>query len=101
MDYTIAAGFPIAYGTSHIGIFKKLKLKTGETILINGATGGVGLAAVEIAKKIGVIVIATAGGPKKLAIAKQYGADHLIDYWTEDIRMRKGSNRWTWRCSRI
>jgi NADPH2:quinone reductase len=88
MDYTIAAGFPIAYGTSHIGIFEKLKLKTGETILINGAAGGVGLAAVELAKKIGAIVIASAGEPKKLAIAKQYGADHLINYRTEDIRMR-------------
>jgi NADPH2:quinone reductase len=51
MDYTIAAGFPIAYGTSHIGIFDKLKLKAGETILINGAAGGVGLTAVEMAKK--------------------------------------------------
>jgi NADPH2:quinone reductase len=88
MDYTIAAGFPIAYGTSHIGIFNKLKLQAGETILINGAAGGVGLTAVEIAKKIGAIVIATAGGPKKLSIAKQYGADHLIDYQTEDIRGR-------------
>ena len=88
MDYTAAAGFPIAYGTSHIGICDKLKLQAGETILIHGAAGGVGLTAVEIAKKMGATVIATAGGPEKLAVAKQYGADHLIDYRTEDIRAR-------------
>jgi NADPH2:quinone reductase len=88
MDYTIAAGFPIAYGTSHIGIFNKLKLKAGETILIHGAAGGVGITAVEIAKKVGATVIAAASGSKKLAIAKQYGADHLIDYQTEDIKAR-------------
>jgi NADPH2:quinone reductase len=67
---------------------RKLKLQAGKTILIHGAAGGVGLTAVEIAKKVAATVIATAGGPKKLTIAKQHGADHLIDYRTEDIRTR-------------
>lgn len=88
LDYTRAAGFPIAYGTSHVGLKDKLNLQPGETILIHGAAGGVGLTAVEIAKKMGATVIATAGGPEKLEIAESYGADHLIDYKTEDIRAR-------------
>ncbi|NQW01028.1 MAG: NADPH:quinone oxidoreductase family protein [Rhodospirillales bacterium] len=88
LDYVSAAGFPIAYGTSHVGLRDKLKLQAGETLLVHGAAGGVGLTAVEIAKKMGATVIATAGGADKLKIAKSYGADHLIDYKTEDIRAR-------------
>jgi NADPH:quinone reductase len=88
MDFTIAAGFPIVYGTSHIGLIDKLKLQAGETLLVHGAAGGVGLTAVEIGKKLGASVIATAGSPEKLAIAKQFGADHLIDYSVEDIKDR-------------
>lgn len=88
LDYVRAAGFPIAYGTSHVGLRHKLDLKSGETLLVHGAAGGVGLTAVEIAKKIGATVIATAGGKEKLNIAQSYGADHLIDYKTEDIRAR-------------
>jgi NADPH2:quinone reductase len=88
MDYVTAAAFPVVYGTSHIGLASKLKLKPGETLLVNGAAGGVGLSAVELAKRMGSSVIATAGGPEKLAVAKQQGADHLIDYRTEDIRAR-------------
>ncbi len=88
MDFTIAAGFPIVYGTSHIGLVDKLKLQPGETLLVHGAAGGVGLTAVEIGKLLGATVIATAGGADKLAVAKRYGADHLIDYKAEDIRER-------------
>lgn len=88
MTFVEAAGFPIVYGTSHIGLVNKLKLQAGETLLVHGAAGGVGLTAVEIGKKLGARVIATAGGPEKLAIAKKYGADELIDYRTEDIRER-------------
>ena len=88
MDFASAAGFPIVYGSSHIGLVDKLKLQAGETLLVHGAAGGVGLTAVEIAKKLGAMVIATAGGPDKLAVAKRYGADHLIDYREEDIRDR-------------
>lgn len=88
MTFVEAAGFPIVYGTSHIGLVNKLKLQAGETLLVHGAAGGVGLTAVEIGKALGARVIATAGGPEKLAIAKKYGADELIDYRTEDIRER-------------
>lgn len=88
MTFVEAAGFPIVYGTSHIGLIDKLKLQKGETLLVHGAAGGVGLTAVEIGKALGARVIATAGGADKLAVAKRYGADDLIDYHTEDIRER-------------
>lgn len=88
LEYVAAAGFPIAYGTSHVGLRDKLKLQADETLLVHGAAGGVGLTAVEIAKKMGATVIATAGGPDKLEIARAYGADHLIDYRHEDIRAK-------------
>ena len=88
MDFVTAAAFPVVYGTSHIGLKDKLVLQPGETLLVNGAAGGVGLTAVEIGKKLGATVIATAGSAEKLAVAKQYGADHLIDYRSEDIRAR-------------
>ena len=88
MDYVTAAGFPSVYGTSHIGLAHKLKLQTNETILIHGAAGGVGLSAVQISKKLGATVIATAGGTEKLKVVKTYGADHLINYQTDDIRER-------------
>jgi len=88
MRFVEAAGFPIVYGTSHVGLVEKLKLKAGETLLVHGAAGGVGLTAVEIGKALGARVIATAGGPEKLEVAKKYGADDLIDYRKEDIRER-------------
>jgi NADPH2:quinone reductase len=88
MDFASAAAFPVAYGTSHMGLILKAGLKAGETVLINGAAGGVGLTAVEIAKHIGATVIASAGGKDKLQVAADVGADHLIDYRSEDIRDR-------------
>ncbi|MEK9673330.1 MAG: NADPH:quinone oxidoreductase family protein [Rhodospirillaceae bacterium] len=88
LDYVSAAAFPIVYGTSHVGLKDKLHLQPGETLLVHGAAGGVGLTAVEIGKKMGATVIATAGGKDKLAVATEYGADHLIDYREEDIRER-------------
>ena len=88
MDEISAAAFPVVYGTSHIGLKDKLNLQPGEVLLVNGAAGGVGLTAVEIAKKMGATVIAAAGGADKLAVAKEYGADHLIDYRSEDIKNR-------------
>ena len=86
MEFVEAAGFPSVYGTSHIGLVDKVNLQAGETLLVHGAAGGVGLTAVEIGKKLGATVIATAGGKDKLEVAKQYGADFLIDYREEDIR---------------
>lgn len=88
LDFPAAAGFPIAYGTSYGALVWKARLQPGETLLVHGAAGGVGLTAVEIGKALGARVIATAGGPEKLAIARAHGADQVIDYRTEDIRER-------------
>ena len=88
MDFAEAAGFPITYGTAHGALRWHADLQAAETLLVHGAAGGVGLAAVEAGKAIGARVIATAGGPEKLAIAKAHGADELIDYRSEDIRER-------------
>ncbi len=88
MDFVTAAGFPVTYGTSHIGLDHRGGLQAGETLLVHGAAGGVGLTAVEIGKAMGATVIATAGGPEKLAVALEHGADHGIDYRSEDIRER-------------
>jgi NADPH2:quinone reductase len=88
MDYVTGAGFPIAYGTSYGAYTWKAHLQAGDVLLVHGAAGGVGLTAVEIGKALGATVIATAGGPEKLAIARQHGADYLVDYKAEDIRER-------------
>lgn len=88
MGYDIAAGFPIAYGTSHAALVWRAALQPGEVLLVHGAAGGVGLTAVEIGKAMGATVIATAGGAEKLAVAKAHGADWLIDYKSEDVRER-------------
>src|SRR5215471_13213925 len=88
MDFVSAAGFPIVYGTSHVALGYRARLKPGEWLLVLGAAGGVGLTAVEIGKAMGARVIACAGGEEKLAVAKSHGADHLIDYSREDIRTR-------------
>jgi len=88
VDDVTAAGFPVAYGTSHLGLAYKADLKAGETLLVLGAAGGVGLTAVEIGKRMGATVIAAAGGADKLKIAAAAGADYVIDYRAEDIRER-------------
>ena len=88
LDAAQAAGFPIAYGTSYVALVEQAKLRPGETLLVHGAAGGVGLTAVEIGKALGARVIATAGGPDKCAIAAAHGADYVIDYKSEDIRDR-------------
>ena len=88
MDYVTAAGFPVTYGTSYGAFDWRAHLKAGEWLLVFGAAGGVGLTAVEIGKAMGAKVIACANGPKKLALAQEHGADHLIDYSKEDIRER-------------
>jgi NADPH2:quinone reductase len=88
MDFASAAGFPVTYGTSHGAFDWRARLKPGEWLLVLGAAGGVGLTAVEIGKAMGAQVIACAGGEEKLAVAKDHGADHLIDYSREDIRAR-------------
>ena len=88
MDFATAAAFPVAYGTSHFALTHRGHLRPGETLLVLGAAGGVGLTAVEIGKQLGARVIAAAGGPDKLAVAREHGADELIDYQSESIRDR-------------
>lgn len=88
MEYATAASFPIAYGTSHFSLIDRARLCPGEVLLVHGAAGGVGLTAVECGKAAGATVIATAGGPEKVAIALAHGADYGIDYKSEDIRSR-------------
>ena len=79
MSFVEAAGFPIAYGTSHLALTHKARLQPGETLFVTGAAGGVGLTAVEIGKRLGARVIASARGAARLAIAREAGADLLID----------------------
>ena len=81
-----AAGFQIAYGTSHLALDYKAQLKCGETLLVLGAAGGVGLTAVELGKLMGARVIAVARGSDKLEYTKKAGADHVIDAETADVR---------------
>lgn len=86
MSFTDAAAFQVAYGTAHVALAHRARLLQGETLLVLGAAGGVGLAAVEIGKLMGARVIACARGAEKLAICKTAGADHLVDSETGDIR---------------
>ncbi len=88
MDWVTAGGFAIAYSTSHYALIHRAKLQPGETLLVLGAAGGVGLTAIEVGKLLGARVIAAAGGPEKLAVARRQGADEVIDYQCESIRDR-------------
>lgn len=86
MPFDVGAGFLVGYGTSHLALDHRARLKPGETLLVLGAAGGIGLTAVEIGKRMGATVIACARGADKLAIAAKAGADHLIDSDTQDLR---------------
>ena len=86
MDFTTAAAFPVAYGTSHLALTERGALKAGETLLVLGAGGGVGLTAVECGKAVGATVIAAASSDEKLDLAQAHGADHLINYVDDDLR---------------
>lgn len=91
MSWEIAAGFTVAYGTAHVALAHRARLRGGETLLVHGAGGGVGLAAVEVGKAMGATVIATAGSEDKRALASAHGADHVIDYRAGEFRdMVKG-----------
>ena len=87
MSFEQAAGFQVAYGTSHMALAHRGRLQPGETLLVTGAAGGVGLTAVEIGKLMGATVIAHARGADKLKVAQAAGADHLVDDG-EDLRQR-------------
>ena len=88
MDFKVAASFMMAYGTSYHALKDRAKLKEGETLLVLGASGGVGLAAVELGKLMGAKVIAAASTNEKLELCKKYGADETINYTTEDLKNR-------------
>ncbi len=88
MSFEQAAAFPVAYGTGYHGLVQRGALAPGETLLVHGAGSGVGLVAVELGKLLGATVIATAGSAVKLEVAREYGADHLINYREEKIRER-------------
>lgn len=80
MDFTTAAAFSMIYGTSMHALTQRARLQPGETLLVLGASGGVGLAAVEIGKALGARVIAAASSAEKLEVARNAGADELINY---------------------
>jgi NADPH2:quinone reductase len=82
----VAAGFTLTYATSQHALVERGQLKAGETLLVLGAGGGVGLAAVELGKLAGARVIAAASSPEKLDAARRAGADELIDYSQADLR---------------
>jgi len=86
MDFDTAAAITLTYGTSHHAIVDRAQLKAGETMLVLGAAGGVGLAAIEIGKALGAKVIAAASTDEKLEICRQHGADVLINYSNSDLR---------------
>ena len=86
MPFEAAAGFQIAYGTSHLALDRRAGLVPGETLVVLGAAGGVGLAAVEVGARMGARVIACARGPDRLAAARAAGAQVLVDSGADDIR---------------
>jgi NADPH2:quinone reductase len=81
-----ASAFLLAYGTAWHALRDRAALREGETLLVLGAAGGVGLAAIDIAKAMGARVIAAASSAEKLAVCRSYGADAFIDYAAEDLR---------------
>jgi len=86
MPFEQAAGFMVAYGTSHVALTHRARLAAGETLLVLGAAGGVGLTAVEIGARMGARVVAVARGPEKLAVAQAAGASVLIDSEGTDLK---------------
>jgi NADPH:quinone reductase len=88
LPYPEATNFPTLYPTAYGALKWKADLRPGEVLLVHGAGGGSGLTGIEVGKAMGATVIASAGGADKLAAAKDVGADHLIDYRSEDLRTR-------------
>ncbi|HSV81729.1 MAG TPA: NADPH:quinone oxidoreductase family protein [Ramlibacter sp.] len=86
MPYEVAGSFLMTYGTCWHALKDRAQLQAGETVLVLGAAGGIGIAAIEIAKAMGARVIAAASSEAKLAACRQKGADATIDYSTEDLR---------------
>jgi NADPH2:quinone reductase len=87
-DLQLAAATTMTYGTSYHPLMQRARLSAADTLLVLGAAGGVGSAAVEIGKALGATVIAAASTDEKLMFCKEIGADHAINYTTEDLRTR-------------
>lgn len=85
LDLETASTIPVTFGTADDALFEFGRLQAGETVLIQGGAGGVGLAAIQLAKAAGATVIATASSPARLERLRDYGMDHGIDYTTSDI----------------
>ena len=88
MSFSDAAGFVVTYGTSYHALVDRAAIQPGETLLVLGASGGVGLTAIEIGKALGARVVAAASSEAKLEVCKQHGADELINYTTGNLRER-------------
>jgi len=88
MDFVTASAFLFTYGTSHYALKDRGHLRSGETLLVLGAAGGVGLAAVELGVVMGARVIAAASTDDKLEVCRQHGAHEVINYSTEDLKQR-------------
>ena len=86
IDFTEAAAFTVAYGTSHVALETRAQLKAGETLIINGASGGVGLTALEIGKMMDATVIGLASTEEKRALVAERGADHVFDVADPELR---------------
>ena len=88
MSMSAAAGFLVNYGTTYHALVQRANLKAGETLLVLGAAGGVGLTAIEIGKALGARVLAAASTNEKLELAKQHGADATFNYTTDTIKAK-------------
>ncbi|HEV2404033.1 MAG TPA: NADPH:quinone oxidoreductase family protein [Ktedonobacterales bacterium] len=88
MDFDIASAFAMTYGTDLYALKDRAALQPGETLLVLGAAGGIGLAAVELGKAMGAKVIAAASSDEKLAVCRAYGAEGVINYSREDLKER-------------
>jgi len=92
MPFEKAAALPITYQTAHVALHHRAQLESGETVLVHAGAGGVGSAAIQIAKAAGARVIATAGGPEKVGVCKELGAEIAVDYREENfIEVVKGA----------
>ena len=88
MDFVPASAFILTYGTSYHALKDRAQMRPGETLLVLGASGGVGLAAIQLGKSMGARVIAAASSDAKLQVCKENGADEVINYASEDLRAR-------------
>jgi NADPH2:quinone reductase len=88
MSMSAAAGFLVNYGTTYHALVQRANLKAGETLLVLGAAGGVGITAIEIGKALGARVLAAASSEEKLGLAKAHGADAVFDYTKDTIKSK-------------